>query len=410
MPRRPCFRPCFRTCRRRFVVCLNVYNRRLLILQRATEQASFQPRVMSLSLHGVTRNGALPAPAAAAPPCDPYCICRLVSADGVAYPTWGVRSSVCFQASRAHVEHARRTPVHLLHLTPPPHTRHVATHPPFDHSAPPTVLHHHAIRLLPLPALPPLSAHTQTTRPNWKGETVEIELRGGKTGSDGVYYSSLEACSLTPRPPPFPPSHTRNCSPISHRLILDSSSLQATGTALSVEVFDANEGVWGWALSASELTAAALALLVMPAYAGGFFDAWSSGMLRLLVSLGAAIAALLGGWRYMHALYRRDDKLIGTTAELSLAHLMDQRLHRFELPLLPPRSVLLVSPRGPAPAHSCVRPRVARASFVHMLSPGSSSQNSTGARGLGHAHHTFRASYVSRIMRFAHHTCLSMFS
>ena len=90
---------------------------------------------------------------------------------------------------------------------PPTHTHTHATWPPippFDHSAPPTVLHHHAILLLPLHALPPLSAHTQTTRPNWKGETVEIELRGGKTGSDGVYYSSLEACSLTHRPPRFP--------------------------------------------------------------------------------------------------------------------------------------------------------------------------------------------------------------
>ena len=89
---------------------LNVDTHRRLILQRATEQASFQPRVMSLSLHGVTPNGALPAPAAAEPPCDPYCVCRLVSADGVAYPTWGVRSSVCFQAraehtSSTHVEH-----------------------------------------------------------------------------------------------------------------------------------------------------------------------------------------------------------------------------------------------------------------------------------------------------------------
>ena len=108
---------------------------------------------------------------------------------------------------RAHTSNTRAPPP----FDPPPLT------PPPPHAAwPPTPLltarHRHCSppprdSSSPTPRPSRLSLHTQTSRPNWKGETVEIELRGGKTGSDGVYYSSLEASSLTHPPPVSPISH-----------------------------------------------------------------------------------------------------------------------------------------------------------------------------------------------------------
>lgn len=58
----------------------------------------------------------------------------------------------------------------------------------------------------------------------------------------------------------------------SHSMRIQPSFAQATGTALFIEVIDANVGVWGYALYVSELLGATLAFLTLPAYAGGFFD------------------------------------------------------------------------------------------------------------------------------------------
>ena len=81
------------------------------------------------------------------------------------------------------------------------------------------------------------STRYRTLRPRW-AETLELTLRGGTTGADGVYRAAKDVADAN----------------------------------LLIEVYDADVGLWGWLLRAAELAAVALAVAMAVAYATALWD------------------------------------------------------------------------------------------------------------------------------------------
>ena len=81
------------------------------------------------------------------------------------------------------------------------------------------------------------STRYRTLRPRW-AETLELALRGGTTGADGVYRAASDVADAN----------------------------------LLFEVYDADVGLWGWLLHTAELAAVALAAAMAVAYATALWD------------------------------------------------------------------------------------------------------------------------------------------
>ena len=70
---------------------------RSALMQRAAEDASFQPRFLHIFLIGTRPAGELPLMDKSL---DSYCVARLEDEHGVLYPLGGVRSRVAYRSTR----------------------------------------------------------------------------------------------------------------------------------------------------------------------------------------------------------------------------------------------------------------------------------------------------------------------
>ena len=205
---------------------------RSALMQRAAEDASFQPRFLHIFLIGTPG-----CPAGELPlmdkSLDSYCVARLEDEHGVLYPLGGVRSRVAYRS----------------------------------------------------------------TRPAWR-EGLELPLRGGFIGADGIFRNTA-----------------------------------AARTKLIVEVYDDNLGVWSMTLAILHAVATSLAVALVAAYAGGVMDQWSKSRLTLVYATGGALPLAIFLLTVANTWLNADDELVGRTAPVPLDMLMDQRTYGLSLKL-----------------------------------------------------------------------------
>jgi len=203
---------------------------RSALMQRAAEDASFQPRFLHIFLIGTRPAGELPLMDKSL---DSYCVARLEDEHGVLYPLGGVRSRVAYRS----------------------------------------------------------------TRPAWR-EGLELPLRGGFIGADGIFRNTA-----------------------------------AARTKLIVEVYDDTLGVWSMTLAILHAVATSLAVALVAAYAGGVMDQWSKSRLTLVYATGGAVPLAIFLLTVAHTWLNADDELVGRTAPVPLDMLMDQRTYGLSLKL-----------------------------------------------------------------------------
>ena len=206
---------------------------RSALMQRAAEDASFQPRFLHVFLIGTPDCPAGELPLPTDKRLDSYCVARLEDAHGTLYPLGGVRSHVAYNS----------------------------------------------------------------TRPAWR-EGLELPLRGGFIGADGIF---------------------RNAA--------------AARTKLVIEIYDDNLGVWGMALRTLSAVATSLAAALVAAYAAGVMDDWCEASWVLVYAAGGAVLLAILLFTIAHTWLNADDELVGRTAPVPLDLLMDQRTYGLSLKL-----------------------------------------------------------------------------
>ena len=134
-----------------------------------------------------------------------------------------------------------------------------------------------------------------TTTPRWE-ESLELMLRGGTMGGDGIF---------------------RNAA--------------AGDTKLRVEIFCDYLGLWGALFSVSRLLGCALAAGLVVAYAVGLIDHWSEEHFVQVYAAFAVVALMLLPSAVAHSLLDADDLLVGASASVPLEVLMDQRTYGLDV-------------------------------------------------------------------------------
>ena len=81
--------------------------------------------------------------------------------------------------------------------------------------------------------------------------------------------------------------------------------------------------------------AGALAVGLLVAYAAGFVDHWSTSVLRAVYATAGVVLLSLLSLTIAHSFLDVDDELVGRTASVPLAVLMDQRTYGLDLWLKP---------------------------------------------------------------------------
>jgi len=157
----------------------------------------------------------------------------------------------------------------------------------------------------------------RTLSPQWN-QWLELKLLGGKLDPDGMFR------------------HPEG----------------SVGTLLNVQVYDADVGIWGWVLYASELAGLVVAVLGVVAWVTGRLDALSDFHTRVAAGFTAALFALLVLAYTGHSSFHMDDSLVGE-ASMPLDMLMDRQTHSVVLTLRGPKEV---SPEPPSPQHFLRRP------------------------------------------------------
>jgi len=136
----------------------------------------------------------------------------------------------------------------------------------------------------------------RTLRPRW-GQTLEMALRGGAIGADGVYRNS-----------------------------------ETSGTKLAIQVHDADFGVWGWLMLATEVLGVTFGVVALAAYISGRSDQMTDLQARAAGGIVCFLAFAFAVSYMKYVLFRGDDDPMGV-AEVPLATLLDGKPHQLRVSL-----------------------------------------------------------------------------